>query len=238
MRLDKFLAGSGAASRRQLKQIAKQNKIKVNGKTVCDVSVHINENTDIVEFDGKKIEYMRYAYLMLNKPQGCVSAVYDKKLPTVADYVPDGYKHFGVFPVGRLDIDTEGLLLMTNDGDLCHKLLSPKYHVSKKYFVISESEVTEQNIIQFNEGVIIDGGYKTMPAKLEITGKCESFVTICEGKFHQVKQMYEATGNKVKYLKRVSMGNLKLDGNLKPGQMRPLTESEINLIRESTNGHN
>ena len=233
MRLDKFLCDCGVGSRREIKQKAKTGVISVNGKTVCDTSVHINENTDEVVFDGKKLVYAKYVYLMLNKPAGYVSATYDKKLPVVSDLVPNEYAHFEPFPVGRLDIDTHGLLIMTNDGDMCHRLLAPKSHVDKKYYVESDLPLTDADIQKLEVGIELDDGYITMPCKVEKLEDCFSYITICEGKFHQVKRMYEAVGKKVVYLKRISMGALLLDESLPEGSMRPLTQDEIDLLNSS-----
>lgn len=230
MRIDKYLSDSGSWSRREIKQKAKARLISVNGKIIKDTSFHIDEAKDEVCIDGKKITYTKYIYLMLNKPVGYVSATYDKKLPTVADLVPEEYVHFEPFPVGRLDIDTHGLLIMTNDGDMCHRLLSPKSHVNKKYYVESDKPLTDEDIKKLEPGIELDDGYKTMPCKVEICGENVSYITIQEGKFHQVKRMYEAVGKKVVYLKRVSMGELKLDESLVEGCMRPLTDKEIELL--------
>ncbi len=230
MRLDKYLSNSGLGSRREIKQKAKAGLIKVNSAVVKDPAVHINENSDEVFVDGVKVVYTKYVYLMLNKPSGYVSATYDKKLPTVAQLIPDEYTHFEPFPVGRLDIDTHGLLIMTNDGDMCHRLLSPKNHIDKKYYVESDIPLTDEDIKTLEDGVILEDGYKTMPCIVEKLEDNKSYITIQEGKFHQVKRMYEAVGKKVVYLKRISMGSLLLDPNLKEGCIRPLTDDELKLL--------
>lgn len=231
MRADKFLSNSGLGSRKEIKSLMKSGAVLVNQKPVKDPSFQIDENNDKVTVNGKDVFYREFVYLMLHKPAGYVSAVFDKKLPVVTDLVPEKYSHFEVFPVGRLDIDTEGLLILTNDGALTHRLLSPKSHVDKTYFVISEKEVTEETKMQFKEGVTLDDGYKTMSADLKILeNKRESLLTIQEGKFHQVKRMFEAVGNKVEYLKRVEMGKLPLDKNLKKGEIRELTAEELILL--------
>ncbi|MBQ8588815.1 MAG: rRNA pseudouridine synthase [Clostridia bacterium] len=231
MRLDKFLSNSGKGSRKDIKSILKSGAVTVNGSVVSDGSVHIDEDKDQICISGESVIYKKYIYLMLNKPQGYVSAVYDKRLPVVTGLVPDEYLHFDVFPVGRLDIDTEGLLILTNDGDLTHRVLSPKSHVNKTYFVRCALPVEDSCRDIFKEGVILDDGYKTMPAQLE---KCanpnECLLTIMEGKFHQVKRMMEAVGNKVIYLKRIKMGSLPLDEALPLGGIRELTEHEVTLL--------
>lgn len=233
MRLDKLLSNSGKGSRKEIKQILKSGSVTVNGKTVTDGSVQVDENCDNIIIGRETVIYQKYIYLMLNKPQGYVSAVFDKKLPVVTELVPEEYRHFDVFPVGRLDIDTEGLLVLTNDGDLCHRVLSPKYHVNKTYFVRCESPLKGEAVSIFEDGVILDDSYKTMSAQLNIDtdNPYECTLTIQEGKFHQVKRMMEAIGNKVVYLKRLSMGALRLDENLSLGETRTLTQDEVNLMQ-------
>lgn len=231
MRADKFLSNSGLGSRKEIKALIKSGSVSVNGIILKSSDIHINEESDIVTVNGRKIAYQKYVYLMLNKPAGYISAVYDKKLPTVIELVPEKYSHFKPFPVGRLDIDTEGLLILTNDGDLTHKILSPKNHINKTYFVKSALPVSEETKRIFENGVILDDGYKTMPAFLKITNNDkESFLTVQEGKFHQVKRMFKSAGNKVEYLKRIKMGSLLLDKNLAPGEMRELNGKEINML--------
>lgn len=231
MRIDKFLANSGIGSRKEIKTIIKKGMVTVNGICEKNSSVHIDENNDCVAVNDEEIIYKKYIYLMLNKPSGYISAVYDKKFPVVIQFVPEEYAHYDVFPVGRLDIDTEGLLILTNDGMLAHRLLSPKNHVDKTYFVVSEKETDEKTVNSFKKGVVLDDGYKTMPAELKITDKqTESYLTIHEGKFHQVKRMYKAVGNEVLYLKRVKMGGLTLDDTLKKGEIRELTHEELMLL--------
>lgn len=233
MRLDKFLSNSGKGSRKEIKQLLKSGIITVNGKPAKDPSLHINEENDEVLIGDSPVVYKKYIYLMLNKPQGYVSAVYDKHLPVVTELVPDQYAHFEVFPVGRLDIDTEGLLILTNDGELTHRVLSPKSHVDKTYYVQTELPLKQSDIKAFEEGVTLEDGYKTMPALLEIgNNPKECLLTIQEGKFHQVKRMMEAADNKVVFLKRIKMGSLELDPSLNRGDIRELTENEVKLLEE------
>ena len=168
---------------------------------------------------------------MLNKPRGVISATYDKHLPTVVELLDDYSRSFDPFPVGRLDIDTEGLLILTNDGEMSHRLLSPKSHVKKIYYAMLDVPATESDITKFANGVVLDDGYKTLGADLKITDD-GAVVTVYEGKFHQVKRMFESVGKNVIYLKRLQMGNLILDECLKPGQWRELTENEIDLLCE------
>lgn len=237
MRLDKFLSNSGKGSRKEIKQILKEGTVTVNGKVVKDPACKVDEANDKICIGNLPIIYKPFVYLMLNKPAGYVSAVYDKKLPVVISLVPEEYAHYEVFPVGRLDIDTEGLLILTNDGDLCHRVLSPKSHVDKTYFVQCEKALTDADLISFKDGVTLDDGYKTMSATLCIDSQNpkECLLTIQEGKFHQVKRMMEAIGNKVVYLKRVKMGALSLDESLPLGKIRELTEEETAFLCQKTN---
>lgn len=235
MRLDKLLSNLGYGTRKEIKQMAKQGMILVDGKEAKDASLHVDPVLSVVSVNGKVLKYRKYIYLMLNKPAGVISATWDPSHRTVIDILPEEYRCFDLFPVGRLDIDTEGLLLLTNDGKMAHFLLSPKRHVPKKYYVLVEGYVDKQDVIMFNEGIVLDDGYKTLPAELEIikqSAYSEAYVTIHEGKFHQVKRMFESCGKKVKYLKRLQMGTLKLDEALVPGQARELTCEEIKNLEE------
>lgn len=226
----------GVVSRKELRVYIKKGQVTVNGHLAQNSDMQINEEKDIVTFCGEVISYARYAYVMLNKPAGYLSATEDGRGQTVIDLLDERRKKMELFPVGRLDKDTEGLLILTNDGDLCHKLLSPKYHVDKKYYVESEFPLKETDTKAFEEGVFIEGGYKTLPAKLEITDEAsKSYITIHEGKFHQIKQMFRAVGNSVVYLERVEFGGLCLDKKLRRGEWRFLTDEEIELLRSKAN---
>ncbi len=235
MRLDKFLADCGIGSRKEIKQLLKSGTVICDGKTVTDASLHIDENTCSVSVGDTPVVYRKYVYLMLNKPKGYISATFDKKLPTVCDLVDEKYSHFDIAPAGRLDIDTEGFLILTNDGKFTHRILSPKSHVDKTYFAIVEKPLKDSDVSAFKEGVVLDDGYKTMPADLLI-GKVptECTLVIREGKFHQVKRMMEAVGNKVLYLKRVKIGSLLLDESLPLGKFREMTEEEIKLAERKS----
>lgn len=235
-RLDKVLSNFGYGTRKEIKHLVKNGLVKVDGVVVKDSSIHIDPKASIVEVGDEKLDYREFVYVMMNKPQGVVSATYDSRLQTVVDILPEKLKCFDLFPAGRLDIDTEGLLLLTNDGQLAHELLSPKKHVPKRYYALIDGFVTDQDKQKFKEGVVLDDGYRTMPAHLDIikAGKySEIELVIHEGKFHQVKRMFESLGKKVKYLKRIEMGKLKLDESLNAGESRELTEEEINLLKES-----
>lgn len=235
MRLDKFLCDAGIGSRKDIKKLIKAGEVRVEGKNPVRPEDHIDPEKDKIFFRGEIVCYKEFIYLMMNKPQGYISATFDKRLPTVLDIVPGEFLHYDLFPAGRLDIDTEGLLLLTNDGQLAHNILSPKKHIPKTYFAKISGKVTESDVLAFSEGVIIDGDIKTKPAILEILSADEVStinLTITEGKFHQVKRMFEAVGKSVTYLKRIKMNKLSLDENLALGETRELTENEIKLIKE------
>ena len=235
MRVDKLLSNVGVASRAELKKYCKQGLISVNGKVINNPGVQVDSESDDIRFNGEKIVYREFVYIMLNKPDGYISATFDKYDPIVLDLIDQSYLVFEPFPVGRLDKDTEGLLVLTNDGQLAHRVLSPKKHVPKTYYAKIQGKVTEEDILAFEKGVILDDGYETMPSQLKILKSddmSEIELTIHEGKFHQVKRMFESVGKKVVYLKRISMGKLKLDESLKLGEYRELTEEEVKLIEE------
>ena len=229
MRLDKYLAEMGVGTRQEVKKQIRQGKAAVNGTVVKAADTKIDETCDEVTISGRNISYVSYEYYMLNKPGGVVSATEDRRDTTVIDLIKDK-KRKDLFPVGRLDKDTEGLLLITNDGALAHRLLSPKSHVDKVYFARIEGKVTAEDVLLFQKGVDIGEQALTLPARLEILSSdtvSEIRLTICEGKFHQVKRMFEAIGCRVIYLKRLSMGSLTLDPALEKGAFRKLTEEEI-----------
>lgn len=225
MRLDKFLTQAEELTRSEAKQKIKKGSVSVNGEIVKKPEVKVSVQDEIC-LDGEGISYKKYRYIMLYKPAGVVSATEDAECTTVLDLITEGKK--GLFPVGRLDKDTEGLLLLTNDGVLAHNLLSPKKHVDKTYFAVLDGAVGQKEKELFLQGLDIGDVKQTLPAKLELTEKeNEVFITVQEGRFHQVKRMAQAVGRKVTYLKRISMGSLVLDKMLEKGEYRPLTEKEI-----------
>ena len=230
MRLDKYLCETGFGTRSQVKDLLKKGQVMVNGEVVKKPELKINETTDQILCQGKKASYQKNIYLMLHKPAGVVSATEDNREKTVLDLVRPEDRKNGLFPVGRLDKDTEGLLLLTDDGELAHRLLSPKKHVDKTYYAKIDGQVTEEHVKQFREGLDIGDEKKTLPAVLTIllSGPVSEIeVTIHEGRFHQIKRMFEAVGCKVTYLKRLSMGSLVLDETFPLGEYRPLTEAEL-----------
>jgi 16S rRNA pseudouridine516 synthase len=234
-RLDKVLAHMGVGTRSELKKIVRQGRIQVNGNIVKDAGLQVTPETDLIEFDGETIVYKRFIYVMLNKPQGVISATEDGRERTVLDLLDDSLRVFDLFPVGRLDKDTEGLLLLSNDGQLAHNLLSPRKHVPKTYFAHIEGIVGEDDREYFSKGVLLDDGYTTLPAQLMIKQVDEDSsppismieLTIHEGKFHQVKRMFHAVDKQVVYLQRIQMGSLSLDPLLNPGEYRLLTDGEL-----------
>lgn len=256
MRLDKFLANSGIGTRKEVKEILKNKKVSINDIFVKDGKVQIDEEKDVVKYENKIVNYKPFVYIMMNKPAGVISATEDNHHKTVIDLLNNNYKTYDIFPVGRLDIDTEGLLLLTNDGVLSHNLLSPKKHVDKKYYVKIARPLSESDIKKLENGIKLEENFITKNAKIEIiknnfeknsenfefteNKKTENnvkenenlvYITISEGKFHQVKRMFKAVGNEVLYLKRIKMGNLWLDESLELGKYRELTEEELNSLK-------
>lgn len=234
IRLDKYLADMGLGTRTEVKKDIKKGRISVNQEIVKSPEYKIDTQTDVVLADGKEIAYEELVYYMLNKPQGVVSATEDRRDKTVLDLIQKK-KRKDLFPVGRLDKDTEGLLLITNDGELAHNLLAPKKHVDKKYFVCLKNVLSEENRKKLEEGVDIGEDKLTMPSQVSFLNeeKDQIEIIIREGKFHQIKRMFHAVGNEVVFLKRLSMGSLVLDEKLLPGEYRLLTPEEIVRLKEN-----
>ena len=236
MRLDKLLANYGIGTRKEVKSYIRKGFVEVNGEIIKKDDYKVDYQKDEIIFDGELIEYRPYVYLMLNKPKGYVSATKDNVHPTVIDLIV-GYENYDLFPVGRLDIDTEGLLLISNDGDFAHRLMSPNRNHAKVYVARIAGIMNEFDILAFKDGVILDNGYKCKPANLKVLevfdDSCEVEIEIFEGKFHQVKKMVEACNKKVTYLKRISIKGLALDRSLQLGDFRELTKEElIDLTKE------
>lgn len=233
IRLDKFLADMGLGTRSEVKKEIHKGQVRVNGIPERSPEYKLDIQKDLVEVNGRQISYAQQEYYMLNKPAGVVSATEDKKDMTVLDLIQEKQRK-DLFPVGRLDKDTEGLLLITNDGLLAHQLLSPKKHVKKTYFVRVENPVSPEDIKILEEGVDIGEEKRTLPAEISCLSpeKNSLCLTIKEGKFHQIKRMFQAVDNKVLYLKRLSMGRLTLDETLAPGEYRPLTKEEIERLKD------
>ncbi|NLW48904.1 MAG: rRNA pseudouridine synthase [Firmicutes bacterium] len=235
MRIDRYLANMGCGSRSEVKRLIKSGLVTINDQTVRNESFQIHPGFDIVVCWGAEVAYRKHIYLMLNKPAGVVSATRDSRERTVLDLLDQKYLNKGIFPVGRLDKDTEGLLILTNNGDLGHQLLAPKKKVPKKYFAKVSGPIGLEEIESFRKGIVLDDGYQTRPAQLEVVdcgAECEVIVIIEEGKYHQIKRMFQALGKKVLYLKRLAMGELSIDPSLRIGDYRELTLEEIDLIEK------
>lgn len=231
MRLDKLLANMGFGSRKDVKSMLKKKQVTVNEVAKRDGSIHVDPASDVIKVNDSVVHYKKYIYVMLNKAPGYISATEDTREKTVIDLLSADIQHFNPFPVGRLDKDTEGLLLLTNDGELAHQLTSPKKDIEKTYYAKISGIVTDMDINNFQQGVILEDGYQTKPAKLNIIQSgttSEIEVTITEGKYHQVKRMFEAVDKKVIYLKRMKMGELSLDQSLAIGSFRELNDVELN----------
>ncbi|MBC1613400.1 rRNA pseudouridine synthase [Listeria welshimeri] len=231
MRLDKLLSHTGFGSRKEVKPLLKSGAVVVNGTIQKDSKMQVNPDKDEITVHGTPVVYQEFVYFMLHKPQNVVSATEDNVSETVIDLLAQEDTLTNPFPVGRLDKDTEGLLIITNDGTLAHNLLSPKKHIDKTYYAKIDGEVLLEDVKAFAEGIALDDGYICKPARLEIINPNEIKVTIQEGKFHQVKRMFAARGKTVSYLKRISMGQLQLDESLELGKYRPLTETELTILQ-------
>lgn len=231
MRLDKFLVETQITTRSMAKDLVKKGLITVNGQIVKKSDVKIDENNDVVTYNDVPIRYQKHFYVMLNKPMNVVSATQDNLHKTVLDLLPTQYHK--CFPVGRLDKDTVGLLLLTTDGELAHNLLSPKKHVDKVYEVHLKQAITSDDVEQLHQGVVLNDGYRCLPAVFEPIDMHKGLMTIKEGKFHQVKRMFQAVGNTVVFLKRIKMGQLALDETLALGEFRELTAEEVEKLKSS-----
>lgn len=232
IRLDKYLADMGCGTRSEVKQALKKGAVSVNDVPVKRPEEKVDTEADRIVFQGKTVSYLKYEYFMLNKPAGVVSATEDRRDRTVIDLIGDKQRK-DLFPVGRLDKDTEGLLLITNDGETAHRLLSPRKHVDKVYYARVKGNVTEEDVRLFAQGIDIGDEKPALPAELVIlkSGEVSEIeLTVREGRFHQVKRMFAAAGKEVVYLKRLRMGTLVLDRNLKPGEYRKLTKEEMDRL--------
>lgn len=232
-RLDKIIASQGKYSRSEVKKLVKQGRVLVDGAAVKSSDVKVDPKISDISVDGESIGYKKYLYIMLNKPQGVISATDDKTQTTVIDLVPAEMKRANLFPAGRLDGDTTGFVLITDDGDFAHRILSPKNHIMKTYHALLKREITREDIEAFRRGVTLGDGTLCLEAEIKSLthyGVPAAEVKICEGKYHQVKRMFAALGNKVLALKRVKMGGLALDENLAEGECREITAEELKLI--------
>lgn len=234
MRLDKLLANMGYGTRKEVKKLLKTGVVRVDEEVMKDPKQHVDPEGNLVTVHHETVDYREFIYLMMNKPSGVISATEDEDETVIDILIPED-QVFEPFPVGRLDKDTEGLLIITNDGKLAHHLTSPKHHVPKTYFARINGVVTEEDVVAFQKGVTLDDGYLTKPGELRILESGEQSeieLTIHEGKYHQVKRMFEAVGKKVIYLQRIKMGEIHLDDDLDLGEYRELTEDEIQFLQK------
>ncbi|WP_368489005.1 pseudouridine synthase [Clostridium sp. BJN0013] len=234
-RLDKILANLGYGTRKEIKSIVKSGAVKIDGLVVKDNSIKINPDKCKIEVEGINVEYKKYIYILMNKPEGVVSATFDNYDETVIDILEPKYQAFKPFPVGRLDKDTKGLLLITNDGELNHRLISPKNHVDKVYYAEIDKKADIADVKKFKKGIVLKDEYTCLPAELKIIESDENGsrveVTVQEGKFHQIKRMFNALEKNVVYLKRIKFGPLNLDENLQEGEYRELYQEEIKMLK-------
>lgn len=232
MRIDRFLSLSGCCSRADAKRAIRGKCVTVNGLAVKRADMKIDPLTDEICYCGKRVIYREYNYIMMNKPEGVVSATDDGRDKTVIDLLPDGVRNDRMFPCGRLDKNTLGLILITDNGELAHELLSPKSHVSKRYRFKAERPLTKEESERFENGLALEDGYVTLPAKIELDGDgSEGIITLTEGKYHQIKRMLISLGNKITYLERITFGPLVLDKNLQRGEWRYLTDDEVESLK-------
>lgn len=230
LRLDRMLSGQGVGTRREIKDMLKDGAVTINGAKVKRADIKVDTSRDCIFVCGTEIVYKAHIYIMMNKPSGVISATEDPREKTVIDLLPPSMRRPGLFPVGRLDRDTQGLLIITDDGNFAHEVLSPRKHVAKQYIAVIDSPTTPEQRYAFENRLTIDGNYTCLPAKIEVLDSSSGTlvrVTICEGKYHQVKRMFHAIGKSVISLKRVSMGQLSLDRSLTPGQVREISAQEI-----------
>ncbi|MDD2482055.1 MAG: pseudouridine synthase [Lutispora sp.] len=233
-RLDKILANMGFGSRKEVKKLIKSGAVQIDGNITTDAESKVDPEKQAIKVNGTLINYRKYVYLIMNKPQGVITATEDSRSSTVLDLIDEEYLCFDISPVGRLDKNTEGLLILTNDGEMNHSLTSPKKGVDKVYYAEVSGRVNSKDIKLFKRGITLKDGYKALPADLEIIEESDISkikVTVREGKYHQVRRMFEAVSKKVIFLKRLSMGSLELDQDLEPGEYRELTEREIEELK-------
>lgn len=238
-RLDKVLANLGYGSRKEVKSIIKDGRIKINGNIADNSSAKIDTDRDKIEFDDNLVDYRKHIYIVMNKPAGVVSATHDNYDETVIDILDPKYAVFDPFPVGRLDKDTVGLLIITNDGEMNHRMISPKWNMDKVYYAEIDKRLNDDDVKLFHDGVVLDDGYKCLPAKLDILKSDKdgamAEVTVHEGKFHQVKRMFESIKKNVVYLKRIKFGPIELDDSMREGDYRELSEIELKNVMNMVN---
>ncbi len=238
MRLDRLLSEMGVASRRELRELIRSGRISVGGEVCRKPEQRVDPEKEELSLDGKTLVYRRFHYYLMDKPSGVVTATEDRDQKTVLDLLPPELKRLGLFPVGRLDKDTSGLLILTDDGDFAHRVISPKFSVEKRYYACIEGEADAEDAAAFAAGLLLRDGTRCLPARLESLGPGECLVTVTEGKYHQVKRMLASRGKPVTSLRRLSVGALELDASLGPGGLRELTEEELCKLFRTGNGEN
>ncbi len=226
-RLDKVLADIGVGSRRELKELVRASRIRIDGEICCKPEQKLDPERQTISLDGKELRYRKFRYFMMDKPAGVVTATEDRDQRTVLDLLPEALQRLGLFPVGRLDKDTSGLLLLTNDGDLSHRVISPKFCVEKRYYADIDGDVTDDDTAAFAAGITLRDGTQCLPARLDRLGPGKCLVTVAEGKYHQVKRMLASRGKPVLTLRRLSIGELHLDESLGAGGLRELSETDL-----------
>ena len=237
MRLDKFLSETGTLSRSEAGRAVRAGKITVNGRAAKSPSEQVNPEQDEISFAGERISYRRFPYILLNKPDGYVSATEDGREKTVLELLPEKLQKFSLFPCGRLDKHTLGLMLLTNDGQLAHDLLSPRHHVAKRYRFSVKFPLTVEEVAHLEQGTVLDDGYETKPSQIELDSDGKGgIITLIEGKYHQIKRMMESVHNQITALERISFGPLVLDETLARGEWRYLTEAEEAALQECRRG--
>ena len=230
-RIDKIISNQLGYSRNDVKKLVRNKRVVMNGEIVNKTDIKVDINKDIIKVDGNIIDIKKYVYLMLNKPKGYISATEDRSMKTVLDLVPDKYMHRKLFPAGRLDKDTTGLMIITDDGEFAHNILSPKKHITKTYEVIVDKQITDEMVLGFNNGVKLNDG-ECKSAELDIISEYMGIVTLTEGRYHQIKRMFGCFGAKVLELKRIKMGNFKLPNDLNEGEVREFTIEELKQVQD------
>ncbi len=232
MRIDKAIASQGEYSRSEVKKLIKKGQVSVDGAVVKDAGLNVDPDTQDIRVKGQSLSYQEYVYLMLHKPEGVVSATEDRDHETVVDLVPPELYREGLFPAGRLDGDTTGFVLLTDDGGFAHRILSPKNHIQKTYVATLKAPPKEESLQELKDGILLKDGTRCLPAEVKVLDEKVVEIKICEGKYHQIKRMFAAAGNRVLSLHRTAMGNLPLDESLQPGECRPITPEELKRIEE------
>lgn len=235
MRLDKLLNDAGLGSRKELKKLIKSGRVTLNGSAAVRPETQVEPETDRVCLDGEQVQYSRFHYYMIDKPTGVLTATRDAKQKTVLDLLPEQLRRMGLFPVGRLDKDTSGLLLLTDDGDFAHRVISPKFCVEKMYYARVEGELGQKDAEAFAQGITLRDGTRCLPAKLELLGKDECYVTVREGKYHQVRRMLASRGTPVLELRRLTVGGLTLDESSAAGKIRELDKNDLCIVFKNKN---